>query len=321
MKSIARAILCAMVVVVSVDGLTHAATLTFKDEADVIGEVVCLGDISDITGIEDDREVEKLNAIPLCSAPPPAETYVLGLRTIVASLQAHNIDLSQLKVAGSTQILVRRQHDLVSVSELERAVSQYIARQTGWTADSFVASPPKNLRATPVPIGEKVITVETAPNEDFCGSVLAYFRIGINEKLYDTFVHRFNVDHYVEAPIAVRKIPRGHSLNASDMKMKKVEQSHIAGDSFDAIEQATGLIANRTIAPGTVLGEHMLSAPPTVRKGDIAPVVYCGKGFRILTRGHVLEDGATDEIVRVRLSTRKIVRAVVLNSETLELIR
>lgn len=321
MKSITLVILCTILVLALFDVMTYAATLTFKSQADVTEEVVCLGDVSDIAGIEDHMEVEKLNAIPICSAPPPAENYILGLRTILASLRVHNVDLSQLKLAGSAQILVRRRYDLVSVLELQRAVSQHIAGRTGWTMDSFVASPPKNLRATPIPIGERAITVETVPDEDFCGSVLVRFRISISGKLCDTLIHRFNVDHYVEAPIAVRKIPRGHFVSASDMRMKKVERSRIAGDSFGTIEQAAGLMANRTISPGTVLGEHMLSTPPTVRKGDIAPVVYSGKGFKILTRGHVLEDGATDEIVRVRLPTRKIVRAVVLNSETLQLIR
>ncbi|UCD56542.1 MAG: flagella basal body P-ring formation protein FlgA, partial [Candidatus Hydrogenedentota bacterium] len=52
-----------------------------------------------------------------------------------------------------------------------------------------------------------------------------------------------------------------------------------------------------------------------------ASVILEGNGFNIVTRGRVLEHGCADELVRVRLPSRKIVRARVLNSKTLQVPR
>jgi flagella basal body P-ring formation protein FlgA len=40
-----------------------------------------------------------------------------------------------------------------------------------------------------------------------------------------------------------------------------------------------------------------------------------------MTRGRLLENGGADDVVRVRLPSRKIVRAMVVDSKTLRLLR
>jgi len=319
MKIIISIISLIILVLVSSVAATQAAVLTFKSEANVPGDIIYLGDVSDITDFETPKQFKNLSSIPICAAPPPAEAQILSLNIILSSLRVFNVDMSQLKIAGPTQILVRREHDIIPVSELQQAVARHIATHTGWPIDSFLAKPPKNLRATPVPIGKRIITVETFPGEDFCGSVLAYFSVIVDGKPYSTFARRFEVERYVDALIAAQKIPRGYPVSASGVRMTKIEQSRISKDSFHKIEDAAGLIAARTIQPGTVLNADLLDPPPIVRKGDLVPAIYGGRGFRIMTTGEILEDGSANTIVSVRLPTKKIVKAVVLDSKTLRI--
>lgn len=305
----------------------RAATITIRSQADVASAVVRLDDVADIVGEgeSEDGRLEKLRSITICSAPPPAETQTLSAETIVAALTASGIDLSGLQLAGSARILVRREYDAVSVDELSRAFETHVTGRTGWPSDSFIVKAPKNLRAVPVPLGEREITVETHSREDFKGSVSARFQVTIDGGLYRTLSHRFGIERYVEALVAARKIPRGKPIMPGDVKTAKIEQSMQSnrpdGGVFTSAEQVVGLLAVRTIQAGKTISADLLTIAPLVHRGEFKSVIRSGNGFRIMMRGRVLEDGAADEVIRVRLPSRKIVRAMVVDSKTLRLVK
>ncbi|UCD57126.1 MAG: hypothetical protein JSV16_15125, partial [Candidatus Hydrogenedentota bacterium] len=223
-----------------------AATITLRDHANVVSALVSLSDVATVSGTEPPEELEALRSIVICSAPLPAETQILGLTTIVSALRASSADLSRLKLMGPAQVVVRRKHALVSVEELSSAFSEHVSRKTGWPQDSFMVRAPKNLRAIPVPVGSRVIIVETFPDENYCGSVLAHFQVLVDGKLHCKLSPRFVIERYVEALVAVRKLSRGQPVKASDVEITKVEQSLIEEESFTGKEQAAGLVAIRT---------------------------------------------------------------------------
>ena len=298
----------------------QATTIAVRSQAVVVSDVVRLGDVADIASNGSGEGVEGLSSIVICSAPPPAEMQVLGINTIASVLRASGVDPSRLKFEGSAQVFVTREHDLVTVEELDRAFSGHVCDQTGWSRDSLYVKPPKNLHPTPVPVGERSIIVATSPDEDFRGSVFARFQIMVDGKPYRTLAHRFEVERRVEALVTTRKIPRGKLVRASDVELTKVEQSSVGDEPLTSVEQVVGLLARQTIQSGRALSVDMLTSPPVVRRGEFASVVRKGNGFQIMTQGRVLEDGGAGEIVRVRLSSRKIVRAMVLDSRTLRIV-
>jgi flagella basal body P-ring formation protein FlgA len=300
---------------------THAATITIRPEADIASAVVRLRNVADIEGDEGRSRLEEVGAVTICSAPPPAETLLLNADTIVSALMGSGIDLSHLKLAGSPQVLVRREYDAITAEELTRIFAAHVAERTGWPKDSFLAEPPKNLRSTPVPVGNRTLTVTTYPHEEFRGSVPARFQVTINDELYRTLTHRFTIERYTEALVTKRKIPRGQPIMPGDVEVMKKEQSSIDEGSFTHVAQVVGLQAARTLQAGTVLSPDLLTVAPVVRKGEVKSIICSGDGFRIMTRGRLLENGATDDIVRVRLPSRKIVRAMVVDSKTLRLVK
>ena len=300
---------------------THAATIMLRDEASVVSDVVRLGDVATIIGSEPYEEIEALRSIAICSAPPPAEVQLLSLGTIVSALKASGADLRRLKVGGSTRVFVGREHTFVSVEELQRIFVGHVSQRTGWSQDTFIVRAPKNLDSVPVPVGVRTIDVETSGAEDFYGSVLAYFRVTVDGKPYCMLAHRFDIDRYVEALVTARKIARGTPVSASDIEVKKVEQSLLDEESLTRAEQAVGLLATRTIHPGRILQADLLTTAPVVKRGEGASVIWEGNGFRVETKGRVLEDGAANELVRVRLLSRRIVNAEVLDSGTLRIVQ
>ncbi len=319
-RSIAVAF-CILIVLASSAAAARAATITLRGETGVASAVVRLGDIADISGGQSQERLERLRSVVICSAPPPAETQILSAAATVSALRASGLDLSGLELAGHSQVIVKREYDLISIEELERIFSEHVSERMRWPRDSFIARAPKNLHPVPVPVGERAVAVETAPDEDFCGSVLARLQVIVDGRPYRTLVHRFDVERYVEALVAARKLSRGRPVGASDVAIEKIEQSLVDEDSLTSVEEAVGLLARRTIQPGSVLRADLLTLPPVVRRGEFKSVVCAGSGFQVLTMGRVLEDGAADEVVRVRLPSKKIVKAMVLDSKTLQMVR
>jgi flagella basal body P-ring formation protein FlgA len=299
----------------------QAMTITIRSEAEIADAVVRLDNVADIAGDDGSGRLEELRTVTICSAPPPAETLLLNADTIVSALTGSGIDLSNLKLAGSAQVLVRREYDAISVEELNRMFTTHVTRRTGWPKDSFLTKPPKNLRSTPVPIGLREITVTTYPHEEFKGSIPAQFRVTIDGELYRILNHRFTIDRYTETLVTKRKIPRGRPIMPGDVEVIKKEQSIIDEDSFKHVAQVVGLLAVRTLQAGTILTPDLLNVAPVVRKGEFKSVIHSGNGFQIMTRGRLLENGASNDIVRVRLPSRKIVHAMVIDSKTLRLVR
>jgi flagella basal body P-ring formation protein FlgA len=304
----------------------RAATITIRPRADVASAVVRLDDVADIVGESEGGRLKELLSIAICAAPAPAETQTLGMNTILSALNASGIDLTGLTLAGSPTAIVTREYDTVSADELKRVFTAHVSDSAGWPVDSFLVKAPKNFRAFPVPIGTREIEVETRSEEDFRGSVSTRFRVMVDGELHRALSHRFAIERYVDALVAARKIPRGKPIMPGDVKMAKVKQSKRPKESADGIaltrvEQVVGLLAVRTIPAGKAISADLLTLAPLVRKGEFKSVVSAGNGFRIMTRGRLLEDGAADQMVRVRLPSRKIIRAMVVDSKTLRFVR
>lgn len=298
-----------------------AASIVLVNETSVKSDLVRLRDVAKISDIESIERFEELCSTVICAAPPPAEAHVLGANMIASALISSGVDVSGLTLAGPTQVIVRREYDVISVEELKRSFLEHVIVRKGWPENSFLVKAPKNLEDMPAPVGENELRIETSLDEDFVGSVLARVQVITDGKPYRIFSRRFNIERYVEALGAVRKIQRGQAVNASDVKIQKVEQSRLKDNSLTDPGQAIGLLAVNTIHPGRILNADMLREAPVVQKGEYASIMWEGEGFHIMARGLVLEDGADNEIIRVRLPTRKIVKARVLDSKTLQVLR
>ncbi len=319
-----RSLLIAMVMLAIFASLAtqaRAATIMLRKEADLVSDVVRLGDVAEITGSEELELLEQLRSLPICSAPSPAEHQILSAGTVAIALRSAGADLSRMSFAGAPHVVVRRRHELVTVDELRSAFAGHVSERTGWAEDSFWARAPKNFDPIVAPVGDRRVVVETFPNEDFCGSVLTHFRILVDGNLYSELAHRFVVERYIEALVTVRKVARHQFITPSDVEIQKVRQSRISQDTLTGMDQIEDLMASRTIPTGRLLTDDFLIRPPVIKKGETASVILQGDGFCITTEGRVLENGSTGELVRVRLASRRIVQARVLDSRTLRMAR
>jgi flagella basal body P-ring formation protein FlgA len=295
-----------------------AASLVIQPNASVSSSVVRVGDVAAVAGLPSDIESEKLRAIIICSAPPPAETHIIRAGDIVSALAHSRVQPAGLEIAGAGEVIVSRDFEWLQTEELTEAFRVHVTERTGWAPESFMVRPPANLAPIPVPVGERSVQVSVAPNDQFTGSVLAQCEVLINDEPYRKLSHRFHVERYVETLVCSNKLRRGQPAEQGEFALAKVERSRLRGEPIVDIAQLRGKTVSRVINPGTPVSSDYFVTPPVIKRGETASIIWDGAGFIVVMQGKVLDDGRPGETVRVRLTSKKIVRADVMESGTLQ---
>jgi flagella basal body P-ring formation protein FlgA len=295
-----------------------ATVITINKEAIVDSEIVRLADVAAISGASED-ERERLETIEICAAPPPAQSQMLSSADIAFAIVHAKTRTQSITLEGSSETVVKRSYALVSPEELTESVCELIIRKTGWPRETFLVEPPKNFSAIAVPVGEREIQVSLAPDEQFPGNIDAEFNIVIAGKSYRKISHRFRVEQYVKTLVATSKLRRGQPAEDGTFEIASIERSRIDGSPVASQKLLEGKNATRTIYPGTPICLELFAPSPILQRGETAPAIFNGSGFSIETTGKLLDDGYVDEIVRIRLPSRKVVKALVTGAGVLKI--
>jgi flagella basal body P-ring formation protein FlgA len=295
-----------------------ASSLVIQPKASVTSGVVRVGDVAAVAGLPSESESEKLRAVIICSAPPPAETHIVRAGDIVSALAHSGVQPAGLEIVGAAEVVVSRDFEWLQTEELTEAFRAHVTGKTGWAPESFIVRPPANLAPIPVPLGKRSVQVSVSPNEQFTGSVLAQCDVLINDETYRQFSHRFRVERYVETLVCASKLRRGQPAEQGEFTLAKIDRSRLRGEPIVDIAQLRGKTVSRVINPGTPVSSEYFVTPPVIKRGETASIIWEGAGFTVVTQGKVLDDGRPDETVRVRLVSKKIVKAVVMESGMLQ---
>jgi len=106
-----------------------------------------------------------------------------------------------------------------------------------------------------------------------------------------------------------RAVAAGEPIPADALAVETREAGRIAGAALTAPVEASGRVARRTLAAGTVLTASDLAAPRLVRRGDQVALVAERGGVTVRVAGRALGDAGENERVSVEnLSSRKVVQ-------------
>ncbi|RJP26165.1 MAG: flagella basal body P-ring formation protein FlgA [Candidatus Abyssobacteria bacterium SURF_5] len=319
-KQVARPLLFCLILLLMLLPVSqvNAVQIEIKKEASIRGDIVRLHDLAAISNPFSETELKKLESTIICAAPPPAETQIVHISDIASALYRAGIPLTDIEMSGARETLVKRDFELLAPEQFLEAFRAHVEHKTGWDRGSFSIQAPKNLSSLVVPVGVRELVVVTAPNESFSGSVSAEFDILINGELFRKVVHRFVVEQYVKALVTTAKLRRGEPAEQGNYKMSDIERSRLSGRPVTDIKQLEGKTALRAINPETPLCMEFFTEPPVFTRGETASLVWGGNGFNIVTKGRVLDAGRVNDIIRVRLPSKKVVRARVTDSGVLE---
>ncbi|WP_157730008.1 flagellar basal body P-ring formation chaperone FlgA [Bacterioplanes sanyensis] len=112
-----------------------------------------------------------------------------------------------------------------------------------------------------------------------------------------------------------RPLASDQVITNKDVRLARLDAGEQTKGYYAAIEQVLGQKAKRSLRPGTVLSEDMLSLPDLIQRRQRVTIQVDRPGIRVEMPGEALSSGHLGESIRVRnLQSRRIVEATVVEA-------
>ena len=291
---------------------SDAASVALRVKSQHHGAVVYLGDVADISAANR-SELENLKTTALMPAPAPGTHQFLTRAQVRDLLVSQGVEVERLTISGATSVelgqpmaipkqpvveLPSRSRQQIE-DEVEAAVLDYLTLKTGhdrWRVEidfdipSFL-SVANSLEGINVSGGRRPWT----------GRQLLKLSVDSSR---DTASLVANITKINEVIVAVRDIPRGNLIRATDLEVRMVDGS-IPSSAITSTSQLVGMEANRPIRADQPILKGFFSAPLQVERGETVTVFARTEGISVRTFAISRQDGALGELIQVETLDKK----------------
>ena len=112
--------------------------------------------------------------------------------------------------------------------------------------------------------------------------------------------------------VAARPLPRGHRVQAGDLRRQTLELGALNGQYLIDETAALGQALRRSVTSGERLAPALLQAPVLVRRGDPVMMQLQSDSFVIHANGRAMASGGAGERIAVQnLSSKRVVHGTV----------
>lgn len=138
------------------------------------------------------------------------------------------------------------------------------------------------------------------------------FPPGVRQSGYTTVVTRcrgtdswkihvpVTIRRFAEVLVAVRNLPRGKRLAATDVRLERREISRLSRGYYQQAAEIEGRMLERGIRQGRVLNPDTVTRPRLVRRGEEVTIIARAGNLTIHVKGEALMDGIEGKRIRVR---------------------
>lgn len=127
------------------------------------------------------------------------------------------------------------------------------------------------------------------------------------------------VKTFVEVAVIDRPVARGEAVDAADLRLEVRDVGGLRTGYYTRIEDATGMIARRSLSRGAPLSANMLARPTLVRRGERVTLVAGNAAIQVRTEGRALRDGTRGQLIAVRnVRSNRVIEGVVVSPGIVE---
>lgn len=315
----------------------YAGSVRLWPSAVVVGEIVQLSDLCEITGLDLDTERE-LSSLAIATAPPLGGSRVIHIDMIRTALTRAGTNMARLTLRGAMQCAVSRPSVTPPVSaeaSPKSASSRHERAHPGvWMSTS--GSPTQAKRSTLREAVVKHFNAEFAryggtaevvfdhtsdqvldlagPPYEFKvrrrgGSPLGLTSLEVdvitNSRVVQTVEMIVQVGMLRRAVIARRAINQRATIRAADVDLVSMSVARLDKLGLADVALAIGQRAKRFIPTGTLIEPGVLESVPLVRRGDYVKLTSVIGSVRVVTAARATADGLLGEIITVRAADNK----------------
>jgi len=312
-------------------GLAFGAEIQLRTKCQAQGAVVTVGDVAEIRAA-DPQEARLLASLELFPAPAPGQQRILRVRELQDLLAARPIDLSELRVSGSSQVVVvgagepagpdlSRPTSPSAVRRAERLVREAVLRHLreqvpgddSWTVQVALS----DAQARSIPADGRAVAVRGG-RPPWTGT--QQFELAIDSPTQPTRLE-ISLEVSRRLPVVVASVPltAGAILRPGDLKLLPAAEEAGRAEGFHRLDDVVGWELVRSVTAGTVLQSSLVRAPILIRRGEVVTVYARSPGLRVRITARARQDGGLGELIAVEsLVDRKVYMARVSGTQEVE---
>ncbi len=280
------------------------------------GNTLTLDVLAAVRGQE--QATQRAKQISMGRAPWSGERIKITRATILSRLASKGFSAGSVRLSGAEQVIVTRDEDKIPAEKLISCAREFLQKsRPGPTGCSWrLAQKPAEML---VPSGVTVSLEAQLPDKKTGDYVRVRITARGRERKLGQTLLLFKTVYPVRRAVAKEDIPAGEMVTPQNTKTKFFYVENKMSADYDL---PFGMLARRSISTGTVIRRAMVRARKQsviIDRNQTVTMKISGAGFVVTAIGRALEDGRTDELIKVRnIDTGKVIRARVLSDGRVE---
>jgi flagella basal body P-ring formation protein FlgA len=292
-------------------------SVTVKSQVEVKGDDVTLGDVAVIDG-PDSALKNDLSSIFITKAPRPGESTTIRRPYLEFRIKASGLPLNMVAWDLQDKTTVSRQFQTVDEGWVRTVVEEHLAGRPPYQDQDWELLSLKTGSLPRLPEGE--LTFRIADNYTSSPTrVVLNLYLSVDGKEAGVIKATGEIDLFVSAVVAAKRLENGQSVQPDDLTMAKVSVSRLQKGALTTIEQAQGMSCRRHIQVGQPVLEGDLVRANIVERGSMVTIIAESGPMKVTAPGEAKRSGALgDNISVLNLSSKKLVTAQVVSSDTVQ---
>jgi len=263
MKRTASIILTKLLILaVSVSVAAGAVELSIKDNVEVSGDAVTIGEIASVRGGGPD--VESLKLMKLGSSPVPGTYRILKRLKVISFLSANG--WSDVVIKSPDKIKVWRKSQTLSREYIAGEVEKFLIAGMPWAREKAEVQVRVSRDNLTLPAGAVSLKVHLSDDFSFLGDEMISLTLLLDGTPAKTLWARSDIRIYRDMVVASRPILKNEILKEEDLVLKKRLLSSVRPGIHDNLSDLVGMRARRLIKKGDLLVTVLVSEHAGLRE-------------------------------------------------------
>ena len=131
----------------------------------------------------------------------------------------------------------------------------------------------------------------------------------------------FNVRVFEFVAITKRKIGRKQQISRENLFIARRDTTRMRGMAFSSIDDLKGMTTIAAVQANTILTDHMVEIPPTIKQGSLVKLIVKRSGFEIVTKGLAQQTGYKGDVIKVKnVNSKKMLYGTIINSDSINVV-
>jgi flagella basal body P-ring formation protein FlgA len=208
---------------------------------------------------------------------------------------------------------------VIKADAVKEAVKAYVEKNMPWPPGNARVSFLSRLQDVKVPGSGVTFDVRGKRNEKFIGPSDVTVNFYEGDVWLGQQTVRVRTEVLLDVALSTRALEKDSEIRKDDVKFESRWLTEIPVNAVTDLRDVLGKRITLNLRPNSEITKTMLKMFPLVRRGKMVRIILESGPLTVLTSGQSQEDGARDDLVRVKnLSSSKIIYARVVDDNTVK---